>query len=178
MTPLVARLRRSLLGTACVLALAAVACGASGGAGGSAGTSGGTGTSSSAGVNVTVSGAVSGSSSQLSKDSADDSRCTASKLLKTYVMNMYPVINGKTYHVALLFGKFSGATTFTLPADAGAGITGYIADAKTGDLWNIGTSTSGTIKVEDSGSGSMDLKNLQAMVSGTTVDTLKVTWTC
>ena len=155
--------------------IAAIACSLS--TGGSGGGSSQSGTSTSATVNVTVSGAVTGSSSQLSKDTANDSECTASKLLKPYVMNMFPVINGRTYHVALLFGKFNGATNFTLPADA-SGIQGYLADAKNGDLWNIGASTSGTIKVEDNGNGSMDLKNLQALVSGTTIDTLKVSWTC
>jgi hypothetical protein len=101
---------------------------------------------------------------------------SGARLIHTFAMNLYPVIGGKDYHVAILIGHFDGAGTITLPS---SDTNAYIADASNnGDIWESGQDSSGTITINASGGGSLDLKDLKAMLSGSTVDELKVSWTC
>jgi hypothetical protein len=130
-------------------------------------------------VNLTVSGAVTASSTQLAP--AKDNKCAdmaAAKMISTYAMNLYPIVDGKTTHVAVMVGKFTGPAELSIPADVGR-LTLYYSvgeDEGNGTMYMSGKSSTGTVSLTESG-GAIDVKGLKAMLGAGAVD-MKATWRC
>jgi hypothetical protein len=177
-------MKRSLLGLACA-ALLAPACGGS-----SSGVIAGETpippqpSSASGGgpsINITVSGAVTGSTTQLASDRA--SHCSSlhgAEMISIYSMNLYPVINDADYHLSVIVAQFHGPITLNIATDNTGGdrITVLFSDAaNNGSVWGVTPSTTGTLSVDGKGGGHVDLKNLPALY-GTTTMNIVGSWTC
>jgi len=143
---------------------------ASGGGGGGGG--------SSATLDITVSGAISGHSTQLDSNQKND--CVepgAAVTIGTYPLNLYPVISGKTYQFSFLVGKFKGPVTIQFP-DKSNVLLLYIADKAGGDLWGPSDKSTGSFVMNpDTISGHADIKAMTALAGTTSVD-LAATWNC
>ena len=132
-----------------------------------------------ASLDITVSGALSGHTTQL--DSSQKNDCLepgAAVTIGTYPMNLYPVINGKTYQFSFLIGKFKGPVTIQFP-DKSNTILLYLADkADASNFWTATDKSTGSLVMNaDVISGRADLKGLGALANNTTID-LSATWNC
>lgn len=177
-------MKRCLVGLACAVLLTA-ACGGPG----SSGTAGetpippqsGGGSAAGPSINITVSGAVSGSSTQLAGDQTN--RCSSLQSAETisiYSMNLYPVINGIDYHLSVILGKFHGPVTLNVATDNTDGdrITVLFSDAaNNGSVWGVTHSTSGTVGIDANGGGHVDVHDLPPLFGASSVD-LSGSWTC
>ncbi len=152
--------------------------GGTGGGGTGGGGTGGGGTL--ATLDITVSGAVSGHSTQL--DTTQSEGCVepgAAVTIGTYPMNLYPIINGKKYQFSMLIAKFKGPANITFP-DTGNTVLLYLADKASGstDLWSPGPKSTGSlVQNVDVISGHADIKGLSALLGNSTID-LVATWRC
>lgn len=177
-------MKRSLVGWACV-ALFTVGCEAFG----PSGTAGETpippqsdaGSGRGPSISITVAGAVSGASTQLASGRANHcSSLQSAETISIYSMNLYPVINGTDYHLSVIVGKFHGPITLNVATDNTDGdrITVLFSDASNnGSVWGMTTRTSGTVTIDGSGGGQVDLHDLPAVFGPSTID-LSGRWTC
>jgi hypothetical protein len=177
-------MKRSLLGLACAAMLAA-ACGGSS-SGGIAGETpippqpsdaAGGGPS----INITIAGAVTGSSTQLASDRANHcSSLHGAETISIYSMNLYPVINGTDYHLSVIVTQFHGPIMLNVASDNAGGnrITVLFSDAaNNGSVWGVTASTTGTLGIDAKGAGHVDLKGLPALYGTSTLD-ISGSWTC
>ncbi len=177
-------MKRRLVGVACAVLLT-VACGGLG----SSGTEGetpippqsGDGAATGPSIDITVAGAVSGSSTQLAGDQTNHcSSLQSAETISIYSMNLYPVINGTDYHLSVIVGKFHGPVTLNVATDNTDGdrITVLFSDAaNSGPAWGVTASTAGTVGIDARGGGRVDLHNLPSVFGTSTVD-LSGSWTC
>ncbi|HYM66909.1 MAG TPA: hypothetical protein VEW68_06440 [Patescibacteria group bacterium] len=126
-------------------------------------------------INLTVSGALQGSSTQLNK-----SDCTGLQY-GSFAENFSPVINGKEYDLGMLLSAKSSPTTIDLSTPDNHVLV-ELNDLKTGTGgWRTTSDTTGTFTIDAGGnSGSADLHNLSNLLPGayaTTID-LKMTFSC
>lgn len=132
-------------------------------------------------INVTVSGAVTGSTRQLASDRTNHcSSLQSAETISIYSMNLYPVVNGTDYHLSVIVAKFHGPVTLNVPADNADGgrITVLFSDAaNNGTVWGITSDSSGTLGIDADGGGHLDLKHLPALLGASTLD-ITGTWTC
>jgi len=132
-------------------------------------------------INLTVSGAVTGSTTQLSSARANHcSSLQSAEMISIYTMNLYPVINGTDYHLSVIVAKFHGPITLNVATDNTGGdrITVLFSDAaNNGSVWGVTASTTGTLSIDAKGGGHVDLKDLPALYGTSTVD-ITGSWTC
>ncbi len=175
--------KRAFLGLTCV-ALLAVACGGTdtGGVAGETPIPPQTGGASSGGgpsITITVSGAVTGSTTQLATDHANHcSSLQSAETIAIYSMNLYPVVNGHDYQLSVIVAKFHGPVTLNVPADNADGrITVLFDDLANVMSWGVNASSTGTIGIDANGGGHLDLKHLPVLFGTSTLD-ISGSWTC
>ena len=163
-------MKSALIALGAVLLIAA--CGPAGGGQTSTGSNSGSAT-----IDLTVSGDFSGTSTQLSKSSCADASVAPSA--KTFVIELYPVIGGKTYDAFLQIKKWTGgAVALTLPADQDKVFMTFTTADNSGSAWTNDSDTSGTVNVAaDLGSGDVDVKAMSTTSNTSKVD-VKYKFTC
>ncbi len=131
----------------------------------------------SATIDITVSGDFSGSSTQLSKSSCADASIAPSA--KTYVVELYPVIAGKTYDAFLQVKSWKGGVVaLNLPADQDKVFMTFTTADNSGSAWTNTSDTTGTVNVAaDLSSGDVDVKGMPT-TSNTSKADVKYKWTC
>jgi hypothetical protein len=151
------------------LLLLACACGGSGG-GASDGSKGGS-------VNLTLSGSITGTSQHL--DKADCPTADAAGTSHIFVMNLYPIVNGKRFHFALAINPWTTPVSLTLPQNPAMATPVIVTIQQEGgdELYSNDSRSAGTISQRDLRSGSVDLHQLRMTGTDKAVD-LKLTYRC